>query len=158
MNDLSMCNEDDFFDKLEATIVECEINILIFDNFTTSFLSELFISNQSNALRRFKQVAIKYNIPVIMFFHTSKNYNAKALNGDSVRGSATAVNIGSYNYVMHQNVINNKIKNFIYTEKARYHNKANKSVYEIVYDQDKGLFTRCFDFDMSSLKEIIKHE
>jgi len=158
MDDFDMCNEETFFKNLEEMIVECQIDILIFDNFTTSFLSELFISNQSNALRRFKQVAIRYNIPIVMFFHTSKNYNQKTLNGDNVRGSGTAINIGSYNYVMHQNVINNKIKNFIYTEKARYHNKANKSVYEIVYDSDSGLFSRCFDFDMASLKEIMKNE
>lgn len=158
MDDSSICEEKEFFSRLEATILECNINVLIFDNFTTSFLSELYISNQSNSLRRFKQIAMKYNIPVIIFFHTSKNYNSRLLNGDNVRGSATAVNIGSYNYVMHQNVIDNKIKNFVYTEKARYHNKANKSVYEVLYDQSAGVFTRCFDFNLSALKEIIKGE
>ena len=70
-------------------------------------------------------------------------YDTKRLDGDNVRGSGTAVNIGSYNYLIAQHLENGNLRNFIYTEKARYHSRANKKMYEMKYDPRVGMFTGC---------------
>lgn len=152
----SITEGDTFFNHVEELIDVCELDVFVFDNFTTAFLSELNINEQSKMLRRFKEIADKYNIPVILFFHTSKNVDPKKLDGDSVRGSATAINIGSYNYVIYQHKDTSHIRNFIHTEKARYHNKANKKVYEVMYNYDLGIFAKCKQISMQDYREIVR--
>jgi len=148
-------DEKQFFDYLRELITTCDLDILIIDNFTTSFMSELPINQQSNILRKIKALADKLNIPIVMFFHTAKLSDPKRLDGDNVRGSATAINIGSYNYLINQHKTNSSLRNFIYTEKARYHSKANKNMYEIYYNQDVGIFTKSEKIDISDYQEII---
>jgi adenylate kinase family enzyme len=153
--EISISEGEHFFGLMEKLIDDCELDIFIFDNFTTTFLSELHISEQSKILRRFKEIAIKKNIPVVIFFHTSKNVDPRKLDGDSVKGSGTAINIGSYNYVLYQHKDTSTIRNFIHTEKARYHNKANKKVYEVMYNYDLGTFTGCKQITMQDYREIV---
>lgn len=153
--DLTPDNPDVFFNTMEQIIRMGELDCFVFDNFTTAYLSELPIQQQSKLLRKFKELANNCNIPVILFFHTTKKTNTRDLDGDSVRGSATAINIGSYNYVIYQHKTANGIRNFIYTEKARYHNKANKQLYEAMYNVDVGMFTSCRGILMEEYKNII---
>lgn len=147
-----------FFETIEKIIELGNIECFVFDNFTTAYLSELPIQQQSKLLRRFKELANKCNIPVVLFFHTSKKTNTKDLDGDSVRGSATAINVGSYNYVIYQHKTAMGIRNFIYTEKARYHNKANKQLYEAMYNVNVGMFTSCRPLTMEEYKDIISEK
>jgi ABC-type oligopeptide transport system ATPase subunit len=144
-----------FFATIEKLVDTCELDIVIFDNFTTSFLSELPINQQSAVLRRIKQLADKLNIPILMFFHTGKLADPKRLDGDNIRGSATAINIGSYNYLISQHKTALATRNFVYTEKARYHARANKKMYEIIYEHDVGIFTSCKDIELHEYKSII---
>ena len=148
-------DSDFVFTYMSEIIETCEIDILIFDNFTTSFMSELPVNTQSKILRDFKALADKYDIPILMFFHTAKLHDPKRLDGDNVRGSATAINIGSYNYLITQHKDGEDLRNFIYTEKARYHSKANKKMYEMIYNSDAGLFTDCKDYYMADYQELV---
>jgi archaellum biogenesis ATPase FlaH len=154
--DESFENENQVIKTLKEVIKTCEMDILILDNFTTSFMSELPIARQSQCLRKFKSLADEMNIPVIMFFHTAKTADKKKLDGDSIRGSATAINIGSYNYLIKQVECENSLRNFIYTEKARYHSKANKKLYEAVYNHEIGLFVGCKDYYLEDLYQMIE--
>jgi len=153
--DREINTEKDFFDLVEHIVTTCELDIMIFDNFTTSFLSELPISQQSSVLRRLKRLADKLSIPILAFFHTAKLSDPKRLDGDNIRGSATAINIGSYNYLIAQHKTAMTTRNFVYTEKARYHSKANKKMYEVIYDHDVGLFTKCEDIELHEYKNIV---
>jgi len=153
--DSKISKEEELFSEMRMLIVEAKLDILIFDNFTTSFLSELPINDQSRILRRFKFLADDLNIPVVLFFHTGKLKNTSGLDGDNVRGSATAINIGSYNYVIAQHKDGVQLRNFIFTEKARYHNKANKNMYEITYSPSAGIFTKCVDFYIESFQCLV---
>jgi hypothetical protein len=148
-------NEEQFFELTNRIISECDINILLIDNFTTSFMSELPINQQSSILRRIKAMADQLSIPIVMFFHTAKLSDPKRLDGDNVRGSATAINIGSYNYLISQYKNNTSLRNFVYTEKARYHSKANKNMYEVFYNQDLGIFTKSEKIDLSDYVDIV---
>ena len=146
----------DLFNYIKEVLDLSEVDVFIFDNFTTSFVNELPINIQSEILRGFKKMATSLNIPVLMFFHTGKNTDKTKLDGDNVRGSATAINIGSYNYVIsqHRDAVGT-LRNFIYTEKARYHPMANKSLYEMSYDHRVGLFVKCSKTSLEAYKEII---
>lgn len=147
--------EDQFFGLVDKLVENCELDILLIDNFTTSFMSELPINQQSSILRKIKAMADELNIPIVMFFHTAKLSDPKRLDGDNVRGSATAINIGSYNYLISQYKNNISLRNFVYTEKARYHSKANKNMYEVFYNQDLGIFTKSEKIDLSDYSEIV---
>lgn len=153
--DENINSEEKFFNYIEEIIATCELDILVIDNFTTSFMSELPINQQSAILRKIKSLADQLNIPVLMFFHTAKLSDPKRLDGDNVRGSATAINIGSYNYLITQHKSNSKLRNFVYTEKARYHSMANKNMYEIFYNQDLGIFTKSEKIDLSDYSDIV---
>lgn len=144
-------NEAKTLSLIKEVIEHANIDLFIFDNFTTSFMAELNINTQSAILRSFKNLAKICNIPVILFFHTGKMYDTKRLDGDNVRGSGTAVNIGSYNYLIAQHNDGTKLRNFVYTEKARYHSLANKRMYEMEYNPKFGVFTGC---KLSSMKEF----
>jgi Fe-S cluster assembly ATPase SufC len=146
---------DQFFSLVTELVTSLELDIFIFDNFTTSFLSELGIQKQSEVLRKIKELADTLKIPILMFFHTAKLSDPKRLDGDNVRGSATAINIGSYNYLITQFMDGSELRNFVLTEKARYHSKANKSMYEVFYDQRVGLFTRCEDYYLADYNQLI---
>ena len=140
-----------FFESIRTLVKTCELEIVLIDNFTTSFLSELPVSQQSAVLRGIKALADELNVPILVFFHTAKLTDPKRLDGDNIRGSATAINIGSYNYLINQHKSpKGEIRNFVYTEKARYHSKANKSMYEVKYNADVGLFTGCDKITMES--------
>jgi ABC-type iron transport system FetAB ATPase subunit len=148
-------DETTFFTMLKELVESCELDIIIIDNFTTSFMSELPINKQSAILRRIKAMADVLNIPVVMFFHTAKLSDPKRLDGDNVRGSATAINIGSYNYLINQHKQGERLRNFVYTEKARYHSKANKNMYEIFYDNNLGIFTKSEKITLSEYNEVV---
>lgn len=144
-----------FFNLVKELVTSLDLDIFIFDNFTTSFLSELNIQKQSEVLRKIKELADTLKIPILMFFHTAKLSDPKRLDGDNVRGSATAINIGSYNYLITQFMDGSTLRNFVLTEKARYHSKANKKMYEVFYDSRAGLFTKCEDYYLEDYNQMV---
>lgn len=143
------------FELIKIGVERSESEIILFDNFTTSFMSELPINQQSKILRAFKSLADKLNIPIIMLFHTGKLTQKNNLDGDNVRGSGTAINIGSYNYIIAQHQDGSVLRNFIYTEKARYHSRANKKMYEMTYNHKVGLFTDCKEYYKADFEALV---
>jgi len=127
---------------------EC-IDLFVFDNFTTSFLGELFVSQQSKILRDLKKLVTKQEIPVLIFLHTSKGKGAGLFSGDDVRGSATAVNLGSYNYILFY--FRHIQEAYLWIEKARYHRKANGQIYKLDFDSRAGIF---MDSSVTNLTEL----
>lgn len=153
--DEKITNEIDFFKVVTELITSLELDILILDNFTTSFMSELPIQKQSKILRDIKALADSLDIPILLFFHTAKLSDPKRLDGDNVRGSATAINIGSYNYLITQHMDGTTLRNFVLTEKARYHSKANKNMYEVTYDHRVGLFVKCENYYLADYMQMV---
>lgn len=132
---------------------EC-IDIMIIDNFTTSFLGELFVSKQSQVFRQLKKLACKQEIPILGFFHTAKGAAKGVYDGDNVRGSATAINMGSYNYIL---LFFRQINEcYLWVEKSRYHRKANGQVYQLHFDGRAGIFVDCELSNMNLLKDAAK--
>jgi len=147
-----------FIARLEFIIKEKDIQVFIMDNTTTSFINRLKIDQQAEAIELLKEIAVKYSIVIILVLHTAKgtDINKIILDGDHVRGNATSINMGSYNYLIQTYFRCEPPRVFLTTDKARYHQKANKKVYELHYDRDLEMFTHDIKSDYNQIKKVMK--
>lgn len=132
-----------FLKNLEDTIQERDVEALIFDNFTTSFLGRSRIDVQAQTVEALKELASKYSVAFILVVHTAKGTNIyqDIPTGENVRGNATTTNVGSYNYVLTTYFRLERPRAFVIVDKARYHSKANKKVFELIYNEQSELFS-----------------
>lgn len=133
--------EDIFFLKLREEIERTKSEILIFDNFTTSWMSGL-VGKEKTYLEIMKKQAVKLKIPYLLIAHTSKNSNIKNgyFTGDDVRGNHAISNIASYLYTITR-VNNSPIRTFLYLEKARGHfDIGGDRFFELEYDKKTGFY------------------
>ena len=136
--------EKKFFYYLEKYINEFESELVVFDNFTTSFMGSLPISKQGEIIDKFRLLASAYDIAIISAFHTQKGSDQykRVLDGEDVRGNATATNAGSYNYILSTYFRLEKPKAILTIDKARYHPRANKTYWELEYNVETGMYYR----------------
>lgn len=155
--DSSEKNFNFFFAHLEKTINEKEIDLVIFDNFTTSFFGGLSITKQGEAVDNFRRLASIYDIAIVGVFHTTKGANLyeKVLDGEDVRGNATTTNAGSYNYVLSTFFRANPPRAILNLDKARYHKEANKTFWELHFDTDLEIYTHAKKIDYETVKMIM---
>ncbi len=135
-------NVNYFFDRLEDVINDKTPDMVIFDNFTTSFLGSLPINVQGDMITRFRKMAAQYEIAIIGVFHTAKGSDLykKLLDGEDVRGNASTTNAGSYNYVISTYFRATPPRAIVNVDKARYHPETNKKFFELEYDADLGIY------------------
>jgi len=147
----------ELFSTFESILVEYDIDLFIYDNFTTGAFSQQLVSSQGNASIDFKRSLIKYKYSALIVHHAAKGTNVydSILDGDNVRGNATSVNMGSYNYLLSTFFKENPIRAFLITDKARHHNKANKKVYELSYNTVSGLYSSDRRSDYNVMQQII---
>lgn len=150
--------KNDFWSNLDFWIVENGIEILFFDNFTTSYLSRQGIKKEAENITKLRMLAHEKKIPIISVHHTQKGTNVrnKIIDGDDTRGNATAVNMGGYNYVVTTIFDVDPPKTFVLVDKARYHSKSNKQYYEMTFNYKSNLFTKCFKSSINNLKSIMQ--
>lgn len=146
-----------FFDYLEDVINDLCPDMVIFDNFTTSFMNTLPIGVQGDMISRFRKIASAYDIAILGVFHTAKGTDLykRVLDGEDVRGNSSTTNAGSYNYVLSTYFRTNPPRAVINIDKARYHPEANKSFYELYYDKALGIYTKDMKIDYEIVKGII---
>lgn len=149
---------DFFFEYLENQINELETDLVIFDNFTTSFLGSLPINTQGAVIDKLRLLAAEYDIAIIGVFHTVKGTNIynKILDGEDVRGNASSTNSGSYNYILTTYFRANPVRAILNIDKARYHGIANKTYWELLYDKDLCLYTSAIQTNYESIEAMIK--
>ena len=149
----SELNLEYFLNRIEKMMSICDCKVFILDNLTTSFLASQF-----NAAEKFaselKRLAVKYKVAVLVVLHTQKGTDVyrDVIDAEHVRGNATIVNLGSYNYVLTAFFRCTPTRVFVNIDKARYHSEANKTVWELSYDKSVGLFTK----DMASGYHVIQ--
>lgn len=151
-------NPEKFFKRLEHLFYEQVYDCFILDNFTTSFLATTGkIENEAKIASKLKKLASDFVIPVLAVYHTAKTarINEKLLDSDDVRGNATIVNIGSYNYLVSTFFKESPVRAFVTVDKARYHPKANKKVFEMNYDSELGIFTGDMASSFETMENII---
>lgn len=150
-------NKNYFFDHLQDIINELCPDMVIFDNFTTSFMGSLPINIQADMISRFRKTASAFDIAIVGVFHTAKGTDIykRALDGEDVRGNASTTNAGSYNYILSTYFRTSPPRAIINIDKARYHADANKTFYEMYYDKDLGIYTKDNKVDYATVKGII---
>lgn len=152
-------NPESFFSKLEEIINEHLPELIILDNFTTSFFNDLHVSQQGKIIDSFRRMAAAYDIAIFAVFHTVKGTDIykKLITGEDVRGNATSTNGGSYVYTI-QNFFRAKPEtaSILTVEKARYHPNMNQTFWHLLYEKDSGLYTGDFQIDYDALIEIQK--
>lgn len=150
-------NVNYFFDRLEDVINDKTPDMVIFDNFTTSFLGSLPINVQGDMITRFRKMAAQYEIAIIGVFHTAKGSDLykKLLDGEDVRGNASTTNAGSYNYVISTYFRATPPKAIVNVDKARYHPETNKKFFELLYDKDLGIYTADMMIDYQDVVAIM---
>ena len=155
--DDSMLNYNYFFDHLQDVINELCPDMVIFDNFTTSFMGSLPISVQANMITKFRKIASVFDIALIGVFHTAKGTDIykKVINGEDVRGNASTTNAGSYNYILSTYFRCTPPRAILYVDKARYHTESHKAYYEMYFDKESGIFTKDSKIEYSAVKQLI---
>lgn len=129
--------------KMREAIVTEFIDAVFIDNFTASFFGNGTIKEQGDAVMNLKELAIDFDMPVILVAHTIKAFDiyTQDMRADSVRGNATTANVGSYNYCISTFWRGEKPRSIVYIDKARYHGKSQKRFFELGFDKDFELFT-----------------
>tara|TARA_Y100001963_G_scaffold17759_1_gene21890 strand:+ start:1263 stop:2117 length:855 start_codon:yes stop_codon:yes gene_type:complete len=142
-----------FKKDFDEVILNINPDIIYFDNFTTSFICSLPFFNQSIAVNYFKSIATRFDIPFILVIHTAKGTDIykQLVEGDNVRGDATTVNFGSYNYIVSTFFRLHPVRSFVFIDKARYHSNMNKKVYELDFDTESGIY---ISDRLSSLEDV----
>jgi RecA-family ATPase len=150
-------NIDYFFENLEDVINDLCPDMVIFDNFTTSFMGELNINVQAAMIARLRKMAASYEIAIVGVFHTAKGTDIykRVLDGESVRGNASTTNAGAYNYVLSTYFRTKPARAIIHIDKARYHSDANKTYYEMLYDKELGIYVRDMKIEYNDIKKIL---
>lgn len=147
-----------FLSYIEKVIDEQDPEMIIFDNFTTSFIGSLPISAQGDAIVELRKIAAFYEIAIISVFHTAKGTDIykKILDGEDVRGNASSTNAGAYNYILSTYFRGETPRAFLNVDKARYHKDANKKYYELVFDKNMGIYTEDKPIKYEEIKHIIE--
>lgn len=145
------------FSYLEDVMNEIVPDMIIFDNFTTSFIGELNIAQQGKAIKMFRKFANLYDVAIIGVFHTVKGSDIykNLLSGEDVRGNSTSTNAGSYNYILSTYFRGDKPRSFLFLDKARYHSKFNKTYWELIFNPVMEVFTDCVKSSYEDIKEYV---
>lgn len=147
-----------FLSRLEYVVNEYLPEMIIFDNFTTSFIGSLNISLQGEIITDLRKMARIYDIAMVAIFHTAKGTDIykKLLDGEDVRGNATATNAGSYNYILTTFGRGKEKASILNVDKARYHKETHKSYWKLEFDHEKEIFTKDERIEYSKVLEIQK--
>lgn len=151
-------NLDFFFSYLEAVINTHLPEMVIFDNFTTSFIGDLHIAQQGVAINRLRKLASSYDIAIVAVFHTSKGSDlyTKILDGDSVRGHASSTNKGSYNYILSTYFRLKQPRAILFLHKTRYHKETMQTYWELFFDKDLGIYTSSKQVNYEDVRDIME--
>lgn len=149
-------NIEDFIKQLHMCIVENEIEILIFDNITTSNFYEQN-KKAAETATKLKALCEKTNIPFLIVAHTSASIReGMFFDASCIRGFRTIANTAQYLYCYYRVRDSNggleSVYNFLCTDKGRRHAKASKSCYRLFFDHE----TRMFNSDQNVNYELFK--
>lgn len=152
----SLFDINQFFVRLETAINEFTIDLIVFDNFTTSFLGSSGPSVQHEAIMRLRELAAAYEICILGVFHTIKGTNIynKVLDGEDVRGSSTSTNAGSYNFVLSTYFRVSPPRAILLVDKARYHKEVNQTYWELFYNPLTEIYDGAKEVDYQDIRDV----
>ena len=147
-----------FINALDYDLDDFGADFLIYDNYTTGKFASMPYERQTRFLGELRKLPERKNIPLFMIFHSDKktNINASPMSSENVKGFSRPVDIGSYNYVLQPVTIEDLRVNFLIVDKSRYHSEAQKTVWELKYSKDFGIFIKSDKVSMSEFLSVFK--
>lgn len=150
-----------FFIMIKDFIKRDNIKLFIYDNFSTGLFSENF-KYQKDAIKKFKEIANEYNIPIIILIHPKKSahFEGTYLTPDSIRGNSALATMPEFIYSMNMCEIDEGLKNYLLITKSRDYDFANRKWFELRYttiDGKNGTYTGDFLVQESVVLENLKN-
>lgn len=146
-----------YFDDLILQLRNFKADILFFDNFTTSELSDSSVLVQGQNAKKLRNIAQKLMIPVIVASHTSKGFKTNTIaTGDDSRGNMTLANTAAYIYSVNVFFGHADKPTVLFVDKARHHSSSNKSLYLLTYSDQVGLFIKDKKATRTEVAQILK--
>jgi len=154
--DDAMESVNEFFTKVDGCVTKNEIDIIIFDNITTSdFYNDASVRDQGQFAKRIKNYCSAKQIPCLMIAHTdskvSDNFNG-IINETNIRGSKTITNLVEFLYILQRFQIGKKFVQTLRIVKHRGQNPESK-LYLLTFDQNKMLYTKDNSMNFEAFKE-----
>lgn len=146
-----------YFDDLKMLVMNFRADILFFDNFTTSELSDGNVMIQGKNAKFLRNIAQKLNIPVVVASHTSKGFKANVIaTGDDSRGNMTLVNTAAYVYSVNVFFGHVEKPTIVFVDKARHHSSSNKSLYRLQFEPKLGIYVKDQKCYRTEIAQILK--
>lgn len=149
----------EYFTRLSKFVDENKIDILFYDNLTTSFTyMDRPVKEQSEVTKKLKSFAIDKNIPLVAIAHTganvTENYSG-IIEMNDIRGAKTIVNLSEFFYVMQSFYTGSDRYNTIKIAKNRGYNVTDR-LYSLFYYPSKRIFGKDKLMHFDELQEIYK--
>ena len=122
-----------------------EVDLVIFDNITTSILYN-DLKGQGTVVSQLKKIAERNEVPLLLIAHTGSEVNNninRLITMNDIRGNKTLVNLSQFFYIMQSFNIENDVHNTITVTKHRGQDCDN-FLYSLHYDKIK----RMYDYDV----------
>ncbi len=149
----------DWFREAKTMVDSGEVDILFFDNLTTSMTYEAMTpKEQSNMAMALKRFATKMGVPVVVFAHTSAEITetyGRIINMNNIRGGKTIVNLAQFFYIMQSFYTNDARYNTLKITKHR-GQEVKENLYQLIYEPKARVFRESIRLKFDTLKEIFK--
>ena len=143
----------------KETILNEEIDLILFDNLTTSeFYMDRSIEDQSYFIRDLKEVVSKANKPFIMVAHTGADMTENShrlISMNDIRGCKSVINIVQHCYILQRFQINDCYYPTLRITKHRGQSVENKMFY-LFFDKDRNLYIKDKCINFLELKDNFK--
>ena len=142
---------------LEKLIKENEYDIVFLDNITTSATYKEYLQQEATQ-RILKQIAIDWNIALIVVAHTGKEINSstnRLINVNDVRGSRSLANLAEFWYTLQNFVESENIHPTVHLEKHRGYNPGCKFYY-LNYNPKYMSYTGDNELNFEAFNELYK--
>ena len=157
--DNSFSSAKEWYLSLESFITQSNCEILFLDNITTSYgYMDRKVSEQALISKALKNLAQKYNIPIVLIAHTGadvgENY-PRMITANNIRGSKTLVNLAEFFYILQVFNVENHRHLFLKIEKHRGYVVKSK-LFKLLFHEKTKIFAKSEKKDFEEFKEIFK--
>ena len=147
------------FEDIEIIVRNKEVDILIYDNITTSKLyMDRTVAEQSAFCTAIKNAASRWAIPVVLVAHTNANITEnyeKIINMNDIRGGKTLINLSEFFYILQTFYIESDRFMTLRITKHRGFSLKNL-IYKLVYSPKARLIALSKNIPFDDFKEAYK--
>jgi hypothetical protein len=132
----------DFKKFIKRLISEHKLELIIFDNITTSSWYGTEYKQQAQAIKQIKEIVEETGICFLAFAHTNskiKENHKELISQEDIEGARSAVKMADYIYIVQKIISGKTTTSFVRTAKSRHHDTA-IGAYILDYNYDFGMY------------------